>query len=182
MGNNVGCVENCNGENEVEFISTLSVNAEKCPPPNRTTFRSVVVHLYDLSENIRAINGALETLGFGGAFHVGVECFGKEWSYGFDGVTASLPKKHTNSGCFIYRKSFELGEVSCSQKEFDRILDVMSGEWHGDDYDLLTRNCVCFCNELCENLGLGGLPSKVTRLSRTAAAVPGSDMLVDRIL
>eukprot|EP00971_Amphidinium_carterae_P319955 6360056-Amphidinium_carterae.1 len=38
--------------------------------------RSAVVHIYDLSENIRSLNGALDVLGYG-AFHVGVECFGK---------------------------------------------------------------------------------------------------------
>jgi len=174
MGNAVGCVE-CTGE-EVDYIeyavmSPMATSTDKA-------MRNVVVHLYDLSENIRSLNGALDVFGFG-AFHVGVECFGKEWSYGFDGVTSSLPRKHHT---FIYRASYDLGSVPCSEREFERILAFMKEDWVGEEYDLLSRNCISFCNDLLLNLGLDGLPSKVTNLPDTAASVPAMEMVVDRIL
>mmetsp|Transcript_50422 Transcript_50422/g.117684 ORF Transcript_50422/g.117684 Transcript_50422/m.117684 type:complete len:179 (+) Transcript_50422:82-618(+) len=178
MGNTSGCVE-CEGEgNSIEYIYKEYASMTPVGTSSNKAMKTCVVHLYDLSENIRSLNGALDVIGFG-AFHVGVECFGKEWSYGFDGITSSLPRKHHT---FIYRTSYDLGTLPCSEREFEEILEVMREDWVGEEYDLLSRNCVNFCNDLLLNLGLEGLPRTVTNLPETAASVPALEMVADRIL
>jgi hypothetical protein len=59
---------------------------------------------------------------------------------------------------YTYRERIVLGETECSVAQVNRILRELSREWPGHSYDLLSRNCNHFCDELCERLGAPKLP------------------------
>jgi hypothetical protein len=59
---------------------------------------------------------------------------------------------------YTYRERIVLGETECSVAQMNRILRELSREWPGHSYDLLSRNCNHFCDELCERLGAPMLP------------------------
>lgn len=141
----------------------------------------VVLHVYDVSteSSVAQINKYLTAVGTG-AFHGGLEVYGKEWSYGATqsgtGVFSCAPK-----GCEMhhYRESVQIGQISMSEKEVTAIIEKMKGEWPGSDYDLLRRNCVIFSDTLSRAVGAGPLPAWLTNLAGAGAtACDGAMMAV----
>jgi len=103
----------------------------------------------------------------GGAFHIGVEVFGSEWSYGCCGVRSALPRGQCGH---VYSCSVCLGQTSVEQAELASILHRMCQEWKGSDYQLLSHNCCNFASELCDHLGVGPVPAWISRLPRFLGA------------
>jgi hypothetical protein len=107
-----------------------------------------------------------------GAFHVGVEVYGSEWSYGRiqsgTGVYALYDKPET---CSIhhFRESLDVGTTNLSPEEVMGIIAELSEEWLGCDYDLLRRNCVSFSMVLVDKLGAGPIPAWVSNLAGALA-------------
>jgi len=105
-----------------------------------------------------------------GAFHVGVEVYGSEWSYCYvrrgtgilDNALEARSKHH-------FRKSLDVGTTNLSQEEVMRIIAELSEEWLGCDYDLLRKNCVSFSVVLVEKLGAGPIPTWASNLARACA-------------
>ena len=163
----------------------------------------VYMHVYDLgrAEESKAFKAlkAINTQALG-AFHVAVEIFGWEWSFGWNddgttGVFSGLPAKcdmHT------YREKVALGFTTLSRVQVDKKLARLEDEWMGDRYDMLDRNCcettgrstpscararapdlsrpACaghFCNVLCHELGVGELPKWVNRAAGAGSAIAG---------
>jgi len=133
----------------------------------------VVLHIYDVSNDpsIGEVNKILVAMGTG-AFHGGVEVYGKEWSYGYSeagsGVFCCQPK-----GCTAhsYRESIPMGDTKLNPKEVSELLTKMMAEWKGTEYDLLRRNCVVFSNEFCQKLGVGSVPVWVKNLAGAGATL-----------
>lgn len=133
----------------------------------------VVLHIYDVSTDpsIGEVNKILVAMGTG-AFHGGVEVYGKEWSYGYSangsGVFCCEPK-----GCtaHIYRESIPMGDTKLNPKEVSELLTKMMAEWKGTEYDLLRRNCVIFSDALCQKLGVGSVPAWVRNLAGAGATL-----------
>lgn len=125
---------------------------------------SVVLHVYDLSEGLQKANELLlYALAVGGAFHVGVESYGCEWSYGCRGVKASVPR--TAAG-HVYHCSLHLGTTSHGEHSFAVLMHSMCQAWRGADYHVLGHNCCSFAAELCDRLGVGPMPAWVNRIAR----------------
>jgi hypothetical protein len=68
-----------------------------------------------------------------------------------------------------FRESIRLGETSMSEKTVNEIIEQMKPKWQADQYDLLSRNCSNFCDELSRRLGAGPLPSWVMALAAAGA-------------
>jgi len=139
--------------------------------------RTVNLHIYDVRGNfaIEYMNTLFRMLGTG-AFHVAVEVCGDEWSYGFvpkpDGCTGVFncaPGQNKNFG--HHRETLIIGETPKTVFEIDNILDVMVGKWFGQEYDLLRHNCCNFCDELCRELGVGGIPQWVMNLAHVGSSI-----------
>jgi hypothetical protein len=127
----------------------------------------VIVHLYDLSEAFAQLNAvSIDLMGYGGGLHTGVEVYGVEWSFGTSGVSCSLPKKNRN---YVYRQMVNMGKTLLTSYEVEVAVRNMQYEWSGTEYDLFAKNCGTFCNALCTRLGVGSLPSWVTRLAEDGA-------------
>jgi len=131
------------------------------------------LNIYDVSTNpiVERINRALVKLGTG-AFHIGVEVYGSEWSYGYlesgTGVSYDEPaacSKHH------FREALDVGTTKLSQEEVVHIIAELSEEWLGCEYDLLQRNCVSFAMALVEKLGAGPIPALVSNLAGAGATL-----------
>ncbi|RDX60969.1 DeSI-like protein, partial [Mucuna pruriens] len=151
----------------------------------------VMLHIYDVAngsektnKTIVRINNILYGLGLGGIFHSAVQVYGDdEWSFGFSeeedsGVFRSPAGKNT---MYKYRKSLVLGKTNLNFFEVRQILRELSREWSGDSYDLLSKNCNHFCDELCARLGVPKLPGWVNRFANAGdVAREGAENTVSR--
>jgi hypothetical protein len=143
---------------------------------------AVYLHVYDVSkeERVRRLNKVLahrnSPLKFGGAFHVGVEVAGLEWSFGFttsettSGIACTEPRAHP---FHHFRQTVRLKQSKLSAEEVVQVLGELVEEYPGYDYDLLRRNCCDFANDFSQRLGAGGIPAWIGRLARLGACVDG---------
>lgn len=54
---------------------------------------------------------------------------------------------------YKYRETVDLGTTEMSPAAVRALIAEMALGWSGASYSLLTRNCVHFCEELCQGLG-----------------------------
>lgn len=128
-----------------------------------------LLHLYDLSDLVAPMNDVSRgLLNIGGAFHVGLEVHGIEWSYGLQGISSSEPRAHPDH---VYRETLSLGRTGLDPRETEDLLREMMPAWRGRDYDLCRRNCGDFCNALGAELGVGNVPEWVNRLAQAGGQV-----------
>lgn len=135
----------------------------------------VWVNVYDLNDRISKVNAVSLRMGLGGALHVGVEVFGREWSFCMSGISCSQPKAHPN---FIFRETVKMTKTPLTRKEVKDLIRRKQLDWKGEGYDLLLRNCGTFCAELCIDLKVGKLPSWITRLAETSGKMPTARRLL----
>jgi hypothetical protein len=157
-----------NAEEESAAARGPNANTDDDDAPSE---RDVYLNVYDLNSAATPINGlarlfAPSCKSWWGAFHVGVEVYGDEWSFGQTleggtGVVADIPRKHP---VHIYRESVFVGETTLSRAEVWAILCKLKLEWPGDSYDILNRNCITFSDEFTKCLGVGRVPEWMTKL------------------
>jgi hypothetical protein len=151
--------------------------AEEPPIEMNPADPTVTLHIYDVTGNavIEKANGILELLGTG-AFHGAVEVYGPEWSYGGcdegTGVASWAPMSCT---AHHYRESVPMGETNLTYEEVNALIEKLSRDWPGEDYDLLSHNCCHFSDELCQELGVGPIPDWVLDLSGTGATLAADE-------
>merc|ERR1719210_780331 len=107
-------------------------------------------------------------------FHVGVEVYGWEWSYGYvpggmrrSGVFVCAPKV-TRQG---YRQSIALGRTCLSMAQVRDLVHSMRKEWLGEHYDPLRHNCGHFSEAFAGKLCVEPLPHWVVNLAEAGSAV-----------
>jgi len=135
----------------------------------------VTLHVYDVSSHpaIKKVNGVLGRAGTG-AYHAGVEAYGKEWSFGSTemggtGVGYCTPGQNE---CFdSYVKAIPLGHTSLSPCEVQVLMKRLADDWQEEDYDLLRCNCCHFSAELCRQLGVDDVPNWVLNLASAGAVL-----------
>mmetsp|Transcript_40574 Transcript_40574/g.128906 ORF Transcript_40574/g.128906 Transcript_40574/m.128906 type:complete len:252 (-) Transcript_40574:107-862(-) len=138
----------------------------------------VTLHIYHVgrSSHVGLVNEYLEAIGTG-AFHGAVEVYGREYSYGSQvlgtGVFDCYPQQCTTHR---YWKSVPMGTTALSKAEVRLLLLRLKREWLGRHYDVLRRNCCTFCDEFCQELGVGPVPDWVTNLAATGAALSDGAM------
>eukprot|EP00746_Dinoflagellata_sp_MGD_P164427 gnl/MRDRNA2_/MRDRNA2_93045_c0_seq1.p1 gnl/MRDRNA2_/MRDRNA2_93045_c0~~gnl/MRDRNA2_/MRDRNA2_93045_c0_seq1.p1 ORF type:complete len:331 (-),score=55.60 gnl/MRDRNA2_/MRDRNA2_93045_c0_seq1:108-1100(-) len=129
----------------------------------------VLLHVYDLGKRAitRSYNSVIKSHG---AFHSGVEVYGKEWAFGMTsdastGVCYGTPRQHQQH---TYRETLEMGYTHLSAKEVSAIVNEMMYEWMGYTYDVFTRNCHHFSEEFCQRLGVGHIPPWLNALATSS--------------
>ncbi|KAK8679873.1 hypothetical protein V6N13_108836 [Hibiscus sabdariffa] len=141
----------------------------------------VILHIYDVTNSgsektnntIVHINKIFkDRIGLGGIFHSAIQVYGDdEWSFGFckegPGVFCCPSGKNP---LYKYRESMVLGRTNLSIFMVNHVLRELRREWPGTSYDLLSKNCNHFCDELCERLGVQKLPGWVNRFANTGDA------------
>lgn len=134
--------------------------------PPRYDGKEVCLNIYDLSADLSLANTVVfDVLRVGGAFHAGVEVWGREWSFGVDGVQTGKPRWHD---FHVYRETIRMGRTDLNPEGVVRLIGEMMEKWRGVTYDFFQRNCCSFCNEFCQRLGVGPIPDWVQRLAKAA--------------
>lgn len=140
----------------------------------------VLLNIYDVSrrEAVKMMNAVLAhwlaPVKLGGAFHVGVEVGGLEWSYGRTfrdsrpGVVGMPPRKDPNHS---FRQTVHLGYTEMSLESVNLLISVMIEDYPGRSYDVLRRNCCHFADDFCRRLSVSPIPDWVHRLARFGAGV-----------
>eukprot|EP00437_Effrenium_voratum_P049126 CAMPEP_0181536112 /NCGR_PEP_ID=MMETSP1110-20121109/74633_1 /TAXON_ID=174948 /ORGANISM="Symbiodinium sp., Strain CCMP421" /LENGTH=258 /DNA_ID=CAMNT_0023667573 /DNA_START=53 /DNA_END=825 /DNA_ORIENTATION=+ len=153
-------------------LSQAPASSRRPTLANSRVYRErVLVRVYDLGQTMltRVHNGLTKSYG---AFHTGVEVYGKEWSFGmtFDnyssGITCHEPGQNSDH---TFRETLSMGYTRFSPKEVGKILEDMKRDWKGRDYHVLTKNCHHFSDSFCARLGVAHLPEWVNTLAETGA-------------
>lgn len=123
----------------------------------------VYLNVYDLTP----INGYAYWFGLG-VYHSGVQVHGVEYGFG--------AHEHTTSGIFevepkqcpgfTFRKSILIGRTDMGPKEVRTFMEKLAEEYGGSSYNLITKNCNHFCNDVCTRLTGKQIPRWVNRLAR----------------
>lgn len=148
------------------------------PPLSRPTHEKagalVSLSVYHLSKVslVGLCNRATSSLGFGGAFHVAVEVFDFEWSYGWTlggtGIGHCRPRKDSSH---VFWMSVPLGLTQCSRLQFGCVMRLLAPHWLGSDYNMIHINCTHFAEALMEILDVGPLPKWVATLSKNVEVI-----------
>lgn len=130
----------------------------------------VLLHVYEVGFLSKGAHQVLTTFG-GGAFHLGVEVYGREWSYG------QSRAKFSNTGVLMQRTprvhaghryvdTVALGCTSLSPVDVQTLIIELESKWLADDYHVLRQNCVAFAEEFSIRLGVQPLPDHVSSMSQ----------------
>eukprot|EP00437_Effrenium_voratum_P063041 CAMPEP_0181507032 /NCGR_PEP_ID=MMETSP1110-20121109/58926_1 /TAXON_ID=174948 /ORGANISM="Symbiodinium sp., Strain CCMP421" /LENGTH=215 /DNA_ID=CAMNT_0023636159 /DNA_START=92 /DNA_END=740 /DNA_ORIENTATION=- len=137
----------------------------------------VFLNVYDVSKRdaVKVLNTVLSnmmpTVRLGGAFHVGVEVGGMEWSYdprlaaGRGGPTTPQGPEPS------YRETLQLGVTDMSLEDVNEVISNMIEDYPGRNYDVLRRNCCHFADDFCQRLAVERPPEWVHRLARFGVGV-----------
>ncbi|CAN7114264.1 unnamed protein product [Brassica rapa subsp. narinosa] len=126
----------------------------------------VYLNVYDLTP----INGYAYWFGLG-VYHSGISCFfffGIEYAFGAHeypstGIFEGEPKQCEG---FTFRKSIFIGKTDLGPLEVRATMEELAEIYEGSSYNLITKNCNHFCNEICVKLTGNPIPNWVNRLAR----------------
>jgi hypothetical protein len=140
---------------------------------NLTDAAVVSLRVYDLGQTVitRGYNAVNKSYG---AFHTGVEVYGREWSFGaappgYSGIGENPPGENVMHS---FRETLVMGYTRYNPEQITEIIEDMSYEWTGSSYEVLTKNCHNFSDAFCQRLGVPRLPSWVNDLASSLAAKP----------
>nr|GFB48550.1 hypothetical protein [Tanacetum cinerariifolium] len=67
---------------------------------------------------------------------------------------------------FRFRKQILIGWTEMNKKEVRKVIEELADEYKGISYNLITKNCNHFCNDVCVRLTGNTIPRWVNRLAR----------------
>ncbi|KAM0033354.1 putative PPPDE peptidase domain-containing protein [Helianthus debilis subsp. tardiflorus] len=123
----------------------------------------VYLNVYDLT----SMNGYAYWLGLG-VYHSGVQVHGVEYAFGCHeqettGIFEGEPKQCEG---FTFRKQILIGWTEKNLNEVRGIMEELAEDYKGVSYNLITKNCNHFCNDVCVRLTGKSIPSWINRLAR----------------
>lgn len=123
----------------------------------------VFLNVYDISP----LNGYAYWLGLG-VYHSGVQVHGVEYAFGAHeypstGIFEGAPKKCEG---FTFRKGILIGWTESGPEAVKKVMEELAEKYRGNAYNLITKNCNHFCNDVCIRLTGNHIPSWVNRLAR----------------
>eukprot|EP00929_Paragymnodinium_shiwhaense_P112117 TRINITY_DN80372_c0_g1_i1.p1 TRINITY_DN80372_c0_g1~~TRINITY_DN80372_c0_g1_i1.p1 ORF type:complete len:422 (-),score=52.73 TRINITY_DN80372_c0_g1_i1:408-1613(-) len=127
----------------------------------------VVVNIYHVTKNrfVEGYNTIARRWDWGGVYHVGVQVYGQEWTFGLilegSGVTSRAPLTEPDHE---YYRSYALGRMIADRRETNNLIKELAPEWPGYKYHILRRNCCHFAEAVLLQLGMHGLPGWILRL------------------
>lgn len=147
---------------------------------------AVFLNVYDLFP----ANSVLRFAGLG-AYHTGLEVYGKEWSYGMllpcgkssidlkvfpdlSGIYATRPRhaRDGNGNVLPLRSAVFLGHTSLPERSVSFVLEAMQRDFLAKDYSAVHKNCTTFCDELSVQLTGRHVPTWTNRLALLGGCLP----------
>lgn len=145
-------------------------------PPSPATRPTVILNVYNLTvpsppPSLLAFTSMLASTGLG-LHHSGVQVGTTEYAFGGhnDEGTGVFEVRPRAAPGAEFRESIPLGDCVYSATEVREIVRAMGVAWPGAGYNLLTRNCNHFADQLCRRLTGVGSPPWVNRLAGVGAA------------
>lgn len=167
------------GAQWVDIIVAAAREAEERCGDEEWAF--VYLNIYDLLTDWRvsAFNAVVQdVLGKGGIFHAGVEVYGQEYMFGavegpdcYDGTlhkSGISTCKPQACGKHTFRQAECLGLTTQTRAQVDATIERMAAQWSADDYRIFSRNCVTFCRDFSQRLGIRCFPDWVDSLARVS--------------
>ncbi|XP_047956126.1 deSI-like protein At4g17486 isoform X2 [Salvia hispanica] len=144
----------------------ISTSSDSSPREQKISDKShapLYLNVYDLTP----INNYLYWVGCG-VFHSGIEAHGLEYGFGAHEYPTSGVFEVEPRGCpgFLFRRAIHLGSTDMSRSEFRSFMEHLSNDYHGDTYNLISKNCNHFTDEVCQRLTGKSIPGWVNRLAR----------------
>ena len=115
----------------------------------------IIVNVYDLMNN-----SFLYPIGLG-AYHTGVEIFGREYTFSESGVFHTSPRDVEAP----FRTSIEMGVFKGSMNDFEKALIDVKLQFQPGTYNLYSKNCNSFSNALCMRLLNKPIPAWINRMA-----------------
>lgn len=135
--------------------------ASKIPPP----WAEVALSIYEL-HGTSALNMLTRAANLGGAYHVAVEVYWLEWSFGWCEEGSGVYMVHPGTSTLgTLRERVPLGRTPLSPAEVFEVLDKMRSKLPGSDYDLLRCNCAHFSVRFVNQLRVSEAPAWVNSLA-----------------
>ncbi|EXX77624.1 hypothetical protein RirG_022140 [Rhizophagus irregularis DAOM 197198w] len=152
--------------------NSSTVDSSEIPLCNEK-YISVYLNVYDMLPRGK-ITDMCYKMGVG-VFHSSVEILGREYNFGghdsdYTGVFVTRPKQGPPNVTF--KESIAMGYTTMDKEEIKNVIDELSREWHGNTYNLLTRNCNHFSSELCEQLVGKPAPKWINRAAKLGTFFP----------
>ncbi|KAH6772500.1 PPPDE putative thiol peptidase family protein [Perilla frutescens var. hirtella] len=144
----------------------ISSSSDSSPAEQNNSEKShapLYLNIYDLTP----INNYLYWFGCG-IFHSGIEAHGLEYGFGAHEYPTSGVFEVEPRSCpgFIFRRAIHLGSTDMSRGEFRSFMEHLSSDYHGDTYNLISKNCNHFTDEVSQRLTGKAIPGWVNRLAR----------------
>lgn len=98
----------------------------------------------------------------------GVEYAFGAHEYPTTGIFEVEPKKCPG---FTFRKSILVGKTDTCARDVRVYMEKLAEEYRGNKYNLISRNCNHFCNEVCVKLTQKPIPRWVNRLARLGIVI-----------
>lgn len=98
----------------------------------------------------------------------GVEYAFGAHEYPSTGIFEVEPKKCPG---FTFRKSILVGKTDKCARDVRVYMEKLAEEYRGNKYNLISRNCNHFCNEVCVKLTQKPIPRWVNRLARLGIVI-----------
>ncbi|KAL8498728.1 hypothetical protein ACS0TY_021889 [Phlomoides rotata] len=123
----------------------------------------VYLNVYDLTP----INGYAYWFGLG-IYHSGVQVHGVEYAFGAHehSTTGIFEVEPKHCPGFTFRKSILIARSDLGPKEVRSFMEKLAEDYPGNAYNLITKNCNHFCNDVCVKLTGTPIPRWVNRLAR----------------
>ncbi|KAK9145035.1 hypothetical protein Sjap_004938 [Stephania japonica] len=117
----------------------------KRPRKRNPRFVPVYLNVYDL----HPINGSINWLGLG-LYYSGIEVYGVEYEFGgHDSSSTSFFRgKPRECPGLTFRKSILIGRTDLGPHEVHKFMEELSKNYTGTSYNLITKNCNHFYNDV----------------------------------
>jgi hypothetical protein len=84
---------------------------------------------------------------------------------------------------FTFRKTILIGKTDMGPGEVRAVMEEeLAGEYRGNAYNLITKNCNHFCNDACIRLTGNPIPSWVNRLARIGKTLFGCTLFLESLV
>ncbi|KAK9145039.1 hypothetical protein Sjap_004942 [Stephania japonica] len=129
-------------------------------------FAPVYLNVYDL----HPINGSIHWLGLS-LYHSGIQVHGVEYEFGgrespSTGIFRGKPRECPR---LTLRKSILIGRMDLGPHEVHKFMEELSKSYTGTSYNLITKNCSHFCNDVSLRLTGKRIPRWINRLAKSTS-------------
>lgn len=147
----------------VNYTSTQGNGTGTMTQARKPPMTAVKINVYEPSKPQASMPGF-------GIYHTGIEVNGVEYCFAGapeasgTGVQSQVPRATPEGGQWKFMQTIELGFVTLSSSEFEKILNEMRDAFPANTYDLIHRNCNHFSKTVAKRLGVEkNYPSWINR-------------------